>query len=309
MILALAGGVGGAKLAHGLQQALDPGELVTVVNTGDDFELYGLHICPDLDTVTYTLAGRANTETGWGVAGESWNFHQALADLGETPWFQLGDRDLATHAVRTGLLRQGRSLSEVTLELARRAGAPSRIVPMSDDPVRTRVDTDEGRLGFQEYFVKRRCEPVVRALEFEGADQARPSPGFRDALANDRLEAIVVCPSNPFLSIDPILAIPEVKTRLRARGRPIVAVSPIIGGEAVKGPAAKLMREFGLQPSARAVAAHYGDLLAGYVLDERDARDADDIEGPELLVTGTLMQNDRERRRLAGVVLEFCREL
>ena len=319
MILALAGGVGGAKLAAGLQAALDsPRDLLTVVNTGDDFEHMGLSICPDLDTVMYTLSGRANPETGWGLAGESWSFLEALGALGGEDWFRLGDRDLATHVERTRRLRGGEPLSQVTVDLAARLGVPSRIAPMSDDPVRTVVETPDGDLPFQEYFVRRRCEPAVRGLRFEGASAARMSAAFEAALADPALDAVVVCPSNPYLSIDPILAVPGVRAALAGCAAPVVAVSPIVGGRAIKGPAAKIMEELGVEVSAAAVAARYRDLLDGFVLDETDRALAAAIESEggagaraplRVTVEQTVMRTGEDRTRLAARVLGFARLL
>ena len=319
MILALAGGVGGAKLAAGLQAALDaPGDLLTVVNTGDDFEHLGLHVSPDLDTVTYTLSGRANPETGWGLAGETWGFLDALAALGGEVWFRLGDRDLATHVERTRRLRAGETLSRVTADLSRRLGAPSRIAPMCDEPVRTVVETDAGDLPFQEYFVRRACEPAVRGLRFEGVRAARPSAAFASALADPALEAVVVCPSNPWLSVDPILAVPGVRGALAGCAAPVVAVSPIVGGRAIKGPAAKIMGELGFEVSAAVVADRYRDFLDGFVLDEADRALAGAIEtagergGARALrvrVEQTVMHTGEDRTRLAARVLEFARLL
>ena len=315
MILALAGGVGGAKLAAGLQAALDsPQDLLTVVNTGDDFEHLGLSICPDLDTVMYTLSGRANPETGWGLAGESWNFLEALGALGGEDWFRLGDRDLATHVERTRRLRAGESLSAVTADLAARLGVRSRIAPMSDDPIRTVVETPDGDLPFQEYFVRRRCEPAVRGLRFEGAPAARMSAAFEAALTDPALEAVVVCPSNPYLSVDPILAVPRVRAALAGCAAPVVAVSPIVGGRAIKGPAGKIMEELGVEVSAAAVAARYRDLLDGFVLDETDRALAGAIEsegtgGLGVRVERTVMRTDEDRTRLAARVAGFARLL
>ena len=314
MILALAGGVGGAKLAAGLQTALDaPADLLTVVNTGDDFEHLGLHISPDLDTVTYTLSGRANPETGWGLAGETWRFLDALAALGGEDWFRLGDRDLATHVERTRRLRAGETLSRVTSDLSGRLGAPSRIAPMCDEPVRTIVETGAGDLPFQEYFVRRACEPAVRGLRFEGARSARMSAAFASALADPALEAVVVCPSNPYLSVDPILAVPGAREALARCAAPVVAVSPIVGGRAIKGPAAKIMRELGVEASAAAVADRYRDLLDGFVLDETDRALARAIEsagaGVRVRVERTVMHTGEDRVRLAAKVLEFARLL
>ena len=309
MILALAGGVGGAKLAHGLQMVLGADELVTVVNTGDDFEHYGLRVCPDLDTVAYTLSGRANPETGWGLAGETWAFHGQLSALGQAPWFQLGDKDLATHAIRTSALRDGRTLSEATRSLTRTLGVPSRIEPMSDDDVRTFAITDEGALAFQEYFVRRRCEPVVERLEYRGLGDARPSPGFLAALESPSLRAIVICPSNPYLRTAPILGLADIEARISAAPAPVIAVSPIVGGAAVKGPAAKLMVEFGTEPSAASVAEHYGDLLDGFVLDTIDEPLAGEIRGPRVMVTASIMKSDADRARLARDVLSLSEQL
>ena len=319
MILALAGGVGGAKLAHGLQTALAAASgsgpvLIVVVNTGDDFEHLGLRISPDLDTVAYTLAGRANPETGWGLAGETWSFLDALAALGGETWFRLGDRDLATHLERTRRLGAGESLSRVACDLAVRLGVPShvRLAPMSDDPVRTIVETGEGDLPFQEYFVRRGCAPAVRGLRFAGAARARPAAAFERALAAPDLEAVVVCPSNPYLSVDPILAVPGVRAGLVRCTAPVVAVSPIVGGRAIKGPAAKIMGELGVEATAAAVAARYRDFLDGFVIDEADRALAPHIEaagGPRVRVERTVMHTDEDRVRLAAAVLGFARRL
>ena len=330
MILALAGGVGGAKLAAGLEAALDsPEDLLTVVNTGDDFEHLGLSICPDLDTVMYTLSGRANPETGWGLAGESWHFLEALGTLGGEDWFRLGDRDLATHVERTQRLRAGETLSRVTADLSACLGVPSRIAPMSDDPVRTVVETPDGDLPFQEYFVRRRCEPAVRGLRFEGAPAARMSAALEAALADPALEAVVICPSNPYLSVDPILAVPGVRAALAGCAAPVIAVSPIVGGRAIKGPAAKIMEELGVEVSAAAVAARYRDFLDGFVLDETDRalaatiesegvaarspgvdRDGDEVQAAvRVQVEQTVMRTGEDRTRLAAQVLGFARLL
>ena len=306
MILALAGGVGGAKLAVGLARALGPDELVVAVNTGDDFEHLGLHISPDLDTVMYTLAGVANPETGWGQADESWQFMAALARLGGPDWFRLGDRDLATHLERTRRLKQGESLSAVTRALCERLGARHAIVPMSDDPVRTVVHTDDGVLEFQDYFVRRRCEPRVRKVEYRGAERARPAELFAQALARPDLRGIVFCPSNPYLSIAPVLALPGVREAIERRRVPSVAVSPIIGGQAVKGPAAKLMAELGVEVSSVEIARYYRKLVDVLVLDRADAALAGAVQalGPRARVTDTLMRNDEARERVARACLE-----
>ena len=250
MILALAGGVGGAKLALGLQVELDS-ELAVVVNTADDFDHLGLHICPDLDTVMYTLAGISNPETGWGVAGETWSFMSALEALEGETWFQLGDRDVATHVERTRRLRAGQSLSKITAGLCASLGVRARVMPMSDDAVQTVVDSTEGPLAFQEYFVARGCEPSVTGFRFAGVESATISPGFSDALAAPELAAIIVCPSNPFVSIAPILALPGIRQRLVDAPAPVIVVTPVIGGEAVKGPTAKMLNELGYESSAQ----------------------------------------------------------
>jgi LPPG:FO 2-phospho-L-lactate transferase len=306
--LLLSGGVGGAKLALGLDRVLPPGGLTVVANPGDDFEHLGLAISPDLDTLAYTLAGLVNTETGWGRAGETWNFMAALEALGGETWFRLGDLDLATHVQRTAALRAGRTLGEFTAELCGRLGVRSRLLPMTDDPVRTRVVTDAGELAFQAYFVRDRCAAEVRAVRFDGAAAARPAPGVLAALADPDLAAIVIAPSNPFLSIDPILAVPGVREALRAARAPRVAVSPIIAGAAVKGPTARLLAGFGLPVSAAAVARHYEGLLDGYVVDEADASLLPALRQAGLAATATrtLMASDGDKTRLARFTLDFA---
>ena len=307
-IVALAGGVGGAKLAHGLAMALRPADLAVVVNTGDDFRHLGLHVSPDLDTVMYTLAGLNNQTQGWGLEGETWNFMAATERIGGETWFRLGDRDLATHVERTR--RLGReSLSAITGDLCRRLGVRHAVVPMSDDPLQTLVDTDRGRLAFQDYFVRLRCAPKVRRLLFRGARQARPSAGFQAALKSDRLQAIVLCPSNPFLSIDPILSVPGIRAALKARRAPLVAVSPLIGGQAVKGPAAKIMGELGMPTTPAGIARHYRGLLDGLVIDRADEALAGELGRLPVLVTDTLMKGPADKNRLAGEVLKFARGL
>ena len=307
-VLALAGGVGGAKLAEGLAALLPPGALTVAVNVGDDFEHLGLHVSPDIDTVTYTLSGLSNKEQGWGLEGETWNFITALERLGGEGWFRLGDKDIATHVERTRRLKN-ESLSTITADFATRLGIRQKIVPVSDDPVRTMVRTDQGLLAFQDYFVRLRCAPRVEKLEFPDIDGAKPSAGFLSALSAPDLEAIVVCPSNPFLSILPILSIPGVRLALEARNAPLVAVSPIIGGEAVKGPAAKIMDELGLAVSSVGVAGFYGSLLDGLMIDKVDAHLAPEIDGSEVLVGDTMMRNSEDRRRVATEVLAFAHSL
>ncbi len=300
-IIALAGGVGGAKLAHGLAQILPPENLTVIVNTGDDFEHLGLYICPDLDTVCYTLAGLANPETGWGRAGETWNAMANLKRLGAADWFNLGDNDLATHIERTRRLKEGQSLSQITRDFCRAWGIKHAVLPMSDQPVRTIVETDEGDLPFQEYFVHRRCQPRVKGFRFDGLDSAEPAAGAREAIQS--ADAVVLCPSNPWVSIDPILAI--FSPLLLEEGPGVrLAVSPIIGGKTVKGPAAKMFSELGIEPSVIAVAEHYGNLLAGIVVDSVDSELAKGIK-IRTLVTDTIMNSSSDRARLARDILEF----
>ena len=302
-VLALSGGIGGAKLALGLYRILPPGALMVAANTGDDFEHLGLAISPDLDTLLYTLAGLDNPELGWGRRDETWTFMKALESQGGETWFNLGDGDLATHVERTRRLAAGESLSQIADDFRRRLGISARLLPMSDDRVRTRLRTAEGWLHFQDYFVRQRCRPVVREIAFAGADQARPQPNFLAALADKNLRAVVICPSNPFISIDPILSLPGIHEALRACQAPVVAVSPIIGGKAVKGPTAKMMAELGLPVDAAAVARHYGELLDHYVADETDANEIGDL-GLPVTVTRTFMLSLEDREALARVVLE-----
>jgi len=315
-IVALAGGVGGAKLAHGLAQILPPEDLTIIVNTGDDFEHYGLYICPDLDTVCYTLAGLANPETGWGRVNESWNAFQNFSKLGGPDWFRLGDQDLGTHLERTRRMKGGDSLSQITKDFCKAWGIKHTVLPMSDQPVRTIVEADEGDLVFQEYFVHRRCEPRVKGFRFEGADRAEATSGAREAIHT--ADAVIICPSNPWVSIDPILRVLSLTpTPLplgegrRGEGKNVIAVSPIIGGETVKGPAAKMYRELGIEPSAFAVANHYRGLATGFVLDAIDAQLKQSVGGLNMhvLVTNTLMKSHENRRQLANEVLTFIGDM
>lgn len=311
MILALAGGVGGAKLANGLAQILPADGLVVAVNTGDDFEHLGLHVSPDLDTVMYTLAGLNNPETGWGRAGESWRFMAALGALGGETWFNLGDLDLATHVERTRRLRAGDSLSAITADFCQRLGIRHAVLPMSDGPVRTQVRSDDGWLDFQDYFVRLRCAPRVQGFRFAGIDAAVLSAGFARALADPGLTGLVICPSNPFVSIDPILGLPGLRDQLSRRRVPLVAVSPIVGGKAIKGPALKMMQELGADPSALGIARHYGGLLDGLVIDREDAGLAPAIEalGIAVTVTDTIMADPAGQARLAQDLLGFVARL
>ncbi len=311
MILALAGGVGGARLAVGLAQVLPPRELAIVVNTGDDFEHLGLAVCPDIDTVLYTLAGIQNPATGWGRAEETWSFMDTVRSLGAESWFNLGDRDLAMHVLRTHALRAGAALSQVTADLARRLGVRHSVIPMSDAPVRTRVETARGELAFQDYFVRLRCKPRVLGFRFPGAARARPPKQLARLLDSRAIDAVIICPSNPYVSVAPILRVPAIASWLRARRVPVVAVSPIVGGAAIKGPAAKIMRELGAEVSALGVARHYGARVDGWVIDNADRALREPIEalGRKVLVTHTLMSDRAVSKRLAAEVVRFARAL
>lgn len=309
-VVALAGGVGGAKLAHGLAQLQDVA-LSVIVNTGDDFDHLGLTIQPDIDTVLYTLAGLANRAQGWGVEGETWAFLDQLGRLGAPDWFRLGDRDLATHVLRAMMLRQGMSVTEIVADLARRLGVWAAILPMAEEPVRTMVETVDGELAFQDYFVRLRCEPMARGFRFDGAERARATGPALAALADPALDAIVLCPSNPFVSIAPILAVKGYREALAAAAAPIVAVSPIIGGAAVKGPAAKMLKELGAEVSALGVARGYAGLIDGLVIDSVDAAQTAAIEGlgVKALSTDALMRDEGDRARLAAECLGFAARL
>ncbi len=307
-ITALAGGVGGAKLAHGLAVSLPPEELAIIVNTGDDFEHWGLKICPDLDTVCYTLADIANPETGWGRKSETWQTYHNVSQLGGTDWFRLGDQDLATHLVRTEQLKNGETLSEITKSFCKTWGIQHLIFPMSNQPIATMVDTVEfGEMAFQEYFVKQKCEPKVKGFRFAGIEQAQPVYQAEQWINGS--DAIVFCPSNPWVSIDPILAV--FNFRGSPLKKPVVAVSPIIGGESVKGPAAKMYRELNIRPSALAVAEHYQTILHGMVIDTIDEKLKNAIEalGIKVLVTNTIMHTPEDRKRLAKDVLHFTKRI
>ncbi len=309
--LAITGGVGGAKLCLGFSHLLDADQVSFVVNTGDDFEHLGLHISPDLDTLTYTLAGLSNPELGWGRQGESWNFIAALDALGGDTWFNLGDADLATHVVRTQMLKTGASLTDVTASLTRKLGIDHQVLPVSDDPVRTIVHTQLGPLAFQHYFVRERCEPAVRGFEFDGSGSAKLSAQLKAVLADPDLAGVVICPSNPFVSIDPMLAVPAFTQALRALEVPIVAVSPIVGGEAIKGPTAKMMQELSVPRSAFAVAEHYTDLIDGFIMDQQDAALSNSVAGLniETIVAQTVMVTLADRIDLARTAIDFLRRL
>jgi LPPG:FO 2-phospho-L-lactate transferase len=308
-LVTLAGGVGAARLLAGLVQVVEPSSVVVIVNTGDDTVLHGLHVSPDLDTVTYTLAGVDNRVTGWGMADETWRVMESLEHLGGETWFRLGDRDLATHLYRTGRLAQGATLTETTAELARRWGLEVRLLPMSDDPVPTHVtlaqpdDTGRREVGFQDYFVRLAHAVPVSSLHYEGADQAQPAPGVLEAL--DEADHIVICPSNPLVSIGPILALPEIRARLCQRRHDVVAVSPIVAGAALKGPADRLLRELGYQSTVVGVARFYADTVGTLVIDTADAELADDVraQGIHCVVAPTVMSTSDRARELAEVVM------
>ena len=304
-VCALAGGVGGAKLAAGLQAVLPPGDLTVVVNTADDFDLWGLHISPDLDTVMYTLAGLANPETGWGVSEESFAALDMLARYGEDTWFKLGDQDLATHILRTSRLSAGLSLTGITSDLSTALGIRSIVLPMCDEPVSTILDTPDGTLEFQEYFVRRRQGDEVLGVRLRGVEKARLTNPFSEALAG--AEVVVFCPSNPVVSIGPILAMPGMGEALLASPAPKLAVSPIIGGRALKGPADKMMESLGHEVSSVGVARMYEGLVDGVVIDHVDQGERATIEdlGMEVLVTDAVMHDTEDRARLAAEVLKF----
>ena len=308
-VVALAGGVGGAKLAAGLEAVLEPGALSVVTNTADDFDLWGLRVCPDLDTVMYTLAGLANPETGWGIKDESFDALAMISAYGEDAWFKLGDRDLATHVLRTERLRAGTSLSGVMASLTGALGVRSALLPMCDEPVSTAVETPDGVLEFQEYFVRRGQRDEVLGVELRGIEDARVPEGVREAIG--AADAIVLCPSNPVVSIGPILAVPGMREALVSSSAPKVALSPLVGGRALKGPADEMMRTLGHEVSALGVARMYEDLATGFVIDRADADEGPAIEalGMRVLATDAVMRGDEDRGRLAREVLDLCRDL
>jgi LPPG:FO 2-phospho-L-lactate transferase len=304
-VLALAGGVGGAKLAAGLEAALSPGDLAVVVNTADDFDLWGLRVCPDLDTVMYTLAGISNRRTGWGVEDESFAALDMLARYGEDTWFKLGDRDLATHILRTARLRAGEPLTRIIADLSDALGVRSAVLPMCDEPVATVLDTPDGHLEFQEYFVRRGQRDLVRGIELRGIEDARPTEAAMGAL--EAADLVVLCPSNPVVSIGPILAVPGMQGALEASRAPKVAVSPIVGGRALKGPADTMLASMGHEVSAAGVARMYEGLVEGMVIDRVDEEERSGIEalGMGVLATATIMRDEPDRARLAREVIEF----
>ena len=306
--LALSGGVGGAKLALGLSHHLPPGELAIAANIGDDFEHLGLTICPDIDTLMYTLSGLANAETGWGRAGDTSTFMQALEGLGGETWFHLGDGDLAMHVARTHRLRAGETLSRVTADISARLGITARILPASDDPVRTIVETGDGDLALQHYFVREKCVPKVTGFRYDGAESARVNGEILEALSQPALAAVIICPSNPYISIDPLLAMPGLEQALKDCARPIVAVSPIVGGAALKGPTAKMMQELYGAVSAETVARHYSALLDGFVLDPADAASEQAVRelGMAVLTAPSVMNTLDDKVELAKETFAFA---
>lgn len=307
-VVALAGGVGGAKLAFGLAKCLAPADLTIIVNTGDDFKHFGLQISPDVDTVCYTLAGLANPDTGWGLANETWQVLSALEKLAAPTWFQLGDKDLATHLERTRRLQQGDSLSEITQDFCKKWGVQCKVLPMSNDPVQTLVHTEDNEIiSFQEYFVKRNFLPKVRKFEFAGIEKANPTPGLIESIL--AADLIIFCPSNPFVSIDPILEVRGVRTALE--NKVVIAASPIVGGKALKGPAAKMFLELGVNPSVTSIADHYKQLLTGLVIDRMDAGEVE-IRVPSRIIyfeTSAIMKDEDDRIRLACEVIEFGKSI
>jgi LPPG:FO 2-phospho-L-lactate transferase len=307
-VVALSGGIGGAKLALGLSRVLPPGDLTVVCNTGDDFEHLGLAISPDIDTLLYTLSGLSDTARGWGRRDETWTFMAALGALGGETWFQLGDGDLAMHVERTRRLAAGETLSAIVDDFRLRLGIAARLLPMSDDPVRTRLRTDEGWLDFQDYFVRRKCAPAIREIAFSGASHARPQPELIAMLRDPLLRAVVICPSNPLISIEPILAVPGIRDALAACRAPVVAVSPIVGGSAIKGPTAKMLTELGHPVSAAEIAGRYTGLLDGYVFDASDPP-LEAGPGVRTIAAQTVMRTIADREALAQVVLDLADEL
>lgn len=303
-VTVLTGGVGGAKLVLGLSRVVPASDLVAIVNTGDDFRHLGLHVSPDIDTLLYTLAGKADAAQGWGRAGETWSFMGALRELGGEDWFQLGDHDLALHVLRTARLAAGDTLSAVTRDFARAWGISGEILPMSDQPVTTELDTDVGRLAFQNYFVEQRCAPSVRRILFRGAEDVHAAPGVTDAVYD--ADAVIIAPSNPFLSIDPILAVPAIRAALETTPAPVVAVSPIVGGQAVKGPTAKLMGELGLKVNNESIARHYAGVINGLLIHDEDGAH---VSGIAVHRTDTLMHTSTDKERVARAAISLAQRI
>ncbi len=309
--LALSGGIGGAKLALGLEHIFNSPKLMIAGNTGDDFEHFGLNISPDLDTLLYTLSGKSDLERGWGLANETWSFMKAMKEIGGEAWFQLGDRDLAIHVERTRRLNEGGKLSLITSSFCRKFGVRSQIFPATDDPLKTLVKTPKGILSFQHYFVRDQCKPKILGLKYEGSENAQPCPPLEEALESSLLETVVVCPSNPFLSIDPILAVKGVREKLKSSKARVIAISPIVGGDAVKGPTANNMRDLGFTVSACSIAKYYSDFIDGFILDKRDEKEITEIEflGIRVGLADTVMTDLQSKIKLAEDVLRFSETL
>jgi LPPG:FO 2-phospho-L-lactate transferase len=304
-ITALAGGVGASKLLLGLRDVMDPRDLTIIVNTGDDITLHGLKISPDLDIVTYTLAGIVDSKKGWGFRGESFHALKRLAVYGRPNWFNLGDRDLATHIHRTAMLAEGKTLSQAADAIRNALGVKSRILPMSDEPVPTIIESNEGPLHFQEYLVKRRTEPVVRAIRFAGVESAPPAPGVFQAIAS--ADRIIICPSNPLISIGPILAVPGIRDQLRAHKERVFAVCPIVGGKSLKGPSDKMLAQLGYESTALGVAKLYADFTGTFVIDPADKSQAAAIStlGMKVAILPTVMKTKTQKRKLARALLSL----
>ena len=307
-VVALCGGIGGAKLALGLYRILTPNNLTLIINTGDDFEHLGLFISPDIDTVTYTLADKNNKETGWGQREETWNFMSAISEIAEETWFALGDRDLAIHIERSRRLRLSESLGEITADIADKFGIKAQLLPMTNDPAGTTIYSSAGHLNFQDYFVRLNCNPVIKKVLYEEASSATPNPEVLKALNQTEIRAIVFCPSNPFLSVDPILAVPGIREAIANSQAPVIGVSPIISGRAVKGPTSKIMRELSLPLTAQAIAQHYHPLLNGYIIDNTDKDKSNEMNIP-VKKTKTLMISLEDRENLAREVLSFADDI
>ena len=309
--LALSGGIGGAKLALGLEHIFNSTKLMIAGNTGDDFEHFGLNISPDLDTLLYTLSGKSDLERGWGLANETWSFMKAMKEIGGEAWFQLGDRDLAIHVERTRRLKEGERLSLITSSFCRKFGVKSHIVPATDDSLKTLVKTPKGILSFQHYFVRDQCRPKILGLKYEGSENAQPCPPLEEALESSLLETVVVCPSNPFLSIDPILAVKGVREKLKSSKARIIAISPIVGGDAVKGPTANNLRDLGFSVSAYTIAKYYSDFIDGFMLDKGDENEISRIEslGIQVGLADTVMTDLQSKIKLAEDVLRFSKTL
>jgi LPPG:FO 2-phospho-L-lactate transferase len=309
--LAISGGIGGAKLALGLEHIFNSPKLMIAGNTGDDFEHFGLSISPDLDTLLYTLSGKSDPERGWGLANETWSFMEAMEEIGGETWFQLGDRDLATHVERTQKLNKGEKLSSITSSFCRKFGVNAQIVPATDDPIKTLVETPEGILSFQHYFVRDQCRSKILSLQYEGSENAKPCSALEEVLGSSFLKAVFVCPSNPFLSIDPILSVKGLREKLKKCKAKVIAVSPIVGGDAVKGPTAKNLRDLGLSVSAFTIANYYSDFIDGFLLDKRDENEISQIEnlGIKVRLADTVMNDLQSKIKLAEDVLRFSKTL